>query len=901
MTLCAAGACMRTRNLKYLFEPSSVAVIGAGTGGRGETLMRNLLTSGFHGPVMPVSQEHPAIAGVLAYPDITSLPLVPQLAVIADCPETLPETLDQLGSRGTRAAVVIGRLPSSADGAEPLRNRILQAARSHDLRLLGADSLGVLVPGKGLNASISHIPALPGRVALVTQSGALASVALDWAHARGLGFSHVVVMGEATDVGFADLLDYLASDFGTSAILLCIEAISKRGNFVAAARAAARNKPVVAMKTGREPDHGRTDAATYAAALVQPDDVFDAVLRRAGILRVDDMEELFAAVRTLSRGLQTGSGRLAILGNGSGIAAMAADTLRAAGLQPATLSGESITRLNKIRRVTAAPGAASAIIDLGMDGEKSRHGHAVKTLLEAPEVDTTLVIHAPSAHENSGDIAGELITAAGRSGKRRLLAAWAGEASVAGARKLLAEAGIASYDTPGAAVKAFVHLVNHRRNRDMLMQTPPLLPEDTRPEVETARQVINACRSAGALAEPEAMKVLAAYGIPTVQWHTAGNPEQAERLSETLGYPIALTLRSPDIARIRDVGGIALYLESAEAVRTAAMHMVERARAAQPQARIDGFVLRRMVPRPRARQLFLGVATDPLFGPVIVVGEGGRAVEAYREHAVGLPPLNLPLARDLLSRTRAWHTLHSSPARPDANVDAICLAMVNLSQLVVDFPEITEVDINPFFADDHGVTVASAHMRLTAPDQRTSLSIRPYPKALEEAVTLRDGREVLVRPMRPEDEPLLGTFFSGLSSDDLFTRFFREVKELGQSELARMTQIDYEREMAFIAVQEGENGEEALGEVRTVTDPDNTRAEFAVTVRSDLKGTGLGRLLMEKMIRYCRGRGTGVLHGQVLARNCSMLRLARQLGMSEEAGDDPETVTVVLDLQASRT
>ncbi len=886
---------MKSRDLNALFGPESIAVVGADADSTGERYLRNLLTGGFPGPIMPVSTRQKACAGVLAYPDTVDLPVPPELAVIGQSDQPITGLVETLAKAGTRVAVL-------AAGAVPSRSpapghELKAAAKRHGLRLLGPDSLGVLVPARRLNASAAAVAALPGRLAFVTQSAALASAVLDWAHPRGIGFSHVVALGQAADIGFAEVLDYLAGDFGTSAILLCIESLAERGDFVAAARVAARNKPVVAVRIGRTPQGLRRDpeAATYASALVHPDNVFEAMLRRAGILQVDDLEELFAAVKTLNRGLQTGDGRLAILANGAGAAAMATDCLHAAGLVPAALSEDTVQQLEPLLHPdTLNPD--TAVIDLGATGDASRYGRITKALLQAVEVDTTLVIHAPSAFEDSEQVARELIEAAGRSGKRRLLACWLGGASVGGARDLLTDAGIAAYDSPGAAIRAFAHLVNHRRNRAMLMQTPPQLPEHTRPEVETARRLIEAARSRGALSEPETLQVLSAYGIPTVDWHPAVSPEDAEALSRKLGYPIALTLCSRDVARIRDIGGIALYLDSAGAVRAAAERMQNRAAKAHPDARLEGFVLRRMKPRPHARQLFLGTAVDRLFGPVIVIGEGGRAVEAHREHAVGLPPLNPPLARDLLTRTRVWHTLHGSPARPDADIDAICLAMVNLSQLVVDFPEISEVDINPLFADDQGVTVASAHMRLTDPDSRTPLSIRPYPGSLEQTARLRDGRWVLLRPIRPEDEPLLEHFFRQLDPEDLFTRFFRKVNTLERSELARMTQVDYDREMAFIA-QDGHDGDAPiLGEVRTVTDPDNVQAEFAVTVRSDMQGTGLGRLLMEKAIAYARSRGTRSLTGQVLTRNRGMLRLAHKLGMTQRPDEDPETVTVEMPL-----
>ncbi|HLT26156.1 MAG TPA: GNAT family N-acetyltransferase, partial [Zeimonas sp.] len=419
-------------------------------------------------------------------------------------------------------------------------------------------------------------------------------------------------------------------------------------------------------------------------------------------------------------------------------------------------------------------------------------------------------------------------------------------------------------------------------------------PSEFRPDVDAARAVVARALAAGAslLSEPDAKAVLAAYGIPVVPTRIAESTEHATQVAERVGYPLALTVLSPDIARKWDVGGVALNLESADAVRTAALGMIKRVGERMPSARITGFTLQPMVPRRNARQLIIGVTTDPLFGPVILFGEGGRAVEVIRDHAIGLPPLNLPLARELIARTRIDKLLGAYRDRPAADIDAICLTLVKVSQLVVDLPEIVEIDINPLFAGDEGVVCVDAHMRVDADAPRTGrLAIRPYPKNLEEKARLHTGREVLLRPIRPEDEPAHQRLLSRTTPEDLRFRFFDSVRQLGHSQMARLTQIDYDREMAFVATAEGEDGEiETLGVVRTVTDPDNVAAEFAILVRSDLKGHGLGRLLLTKMIDYCRRRGTREMVGEILSENDDMLRLAGRLGFTFEP--DRETGTI---------
>ncbi|MBX3589979.1 MAG: bifunctional acetate--CoA ligase family protein/GNAT family N-acetyltransferase [Burkholderiaceae bacterium] len=893
---------MSVRNLVQLFEPRSVAVIGASNAPRhvGNVLMRNLLDGGIAGPIMPVNPKYHAVAGVLAYPDVASLPETPELAVVCSPDETVPVVIDALGARGTAVAVIVndGLARRRAADGRSLRDAAVEAARRHGMRLLGPGSLGVLAPHTGLNASLSHVGALPGRLAFVSQSGAICTAVLDWARAKGIGFSHFVALGDSVDVDFGDVLDYLATDPDTGAILLYIDEIRERRNFMAAARAAARNKPVLAVKSGRA--DGLCDDASTAprGVLVRPDEVFDAALRRAGILRVYDIDELFAAVETLGRARTVRGEHLAILHNGGGTGVMAVDELRLGGGRCAQLSPETCSKL-----AAALPEGAAACnpLDLGVNASAQRYAQCLKTVLADSGVNAVLVVHAPTATTPSEEIAQAVIGVARELSSARILTSWVGAGAMEQARRLFAEAGLPTYDTPSSAVKAFLHVMNFHRNQEMLMQTPPSLPSEFQPDVAAARAIVERAlgRGDGLMTEPDAKAALAAYGIPVVATRIAESVDQAVAVAGETGFPLALAVLSPDIAHRWDVGGVALHLESADEVRAAAAGMVKRIGELMPAARIAGFTLQRMVPRTNARQLFVAVTSDPLFGPVIVFGEGGRAVELLGDHAVGFPPLNLPLARELISRTRIDRLLQSHRDRPAADIDALCLALVKVSQMIVDMPELVELDINPLFADERGVVCIDAHMRVQALAGRASrLAIRPYPKGLEQPARLRDGRDILLRPIRPEDEPAHHALIARMSPEDLRLRFFSYVRELRHAQMARLTQVDYDREMAFIATAPDEHGEpETLGVVRTVTDPDNESAEFAVLVRSDLKGKGLGSMLMKKIIDYCRSRGTAEIKGLVLASNESMIGLARSLGFRIESGPDGDTVVARLALR----
>lgn len=894
---------MSVRNLSYLFKPRSVAVIGATDRPKayGNVVLRNLLLGRFSGPIMPVNPKRTAVAGVLAYPDVDSLPVVPDLAVICTPPPTVPDFIHTLGERGTRAAVVITAGLSSTlyEGNKTVAQAMLEAAQPYVFRILGSNSLGLIAPGIGLNASCSHLPAANGKIAFVSQSGALCTTVLDWARPKKIGFSHFISLGDTEDVSFGDVLDYLGSDASTRAILLYIESITARRNFMSAARSAARNKPIAVIKAGRVAEGARA-ATSHTGALTGADVVYDSAFRRAGILRVFEIEELFAAVETLAHAQRDvrQAARLGILTNSGGIGVMAVDDLIRGGGRLAELSEATVSGLDK---VLPSEWSRANPIDILGDASADRYVKALQVLCDAPEVDVVLCMHAPVAMASATEIAQAIIDMTGRR-HVHVLTCWAGNESVATARRLFNEAGLPTYDTPRQAVKAFLHMVRYRRHQELLMQTPPSAPTEFTPDVTTARLFIEKTLASGnaMLSEPQAKAVLSAYGIPTVETHIARTPEEAGERAEHMGGTVALKILSPDLIYKSDVGGVVLDLNGAAEVKHAATEMLLRVQETQPTAWIDGFTVQRMERRPRAQELMVGVTSDPIFGPVIVFGQGGTAVEVIGDRAVSLPPLNMVLARDMISRTRVFNLLMGFRDRPPANIDAICLTLMQVAQLVIDFPEIAELDINPLFADSDGVLAVDARIGVAPATTQGSerLAIRPYPKRLEESVTLRDGRAVLLRPIRPEDEPDHQIFLSRLSQEDIRYRFFHVLRELPHSEMARLTQIDYDREMAFIATAPDENGKlETLGVVRSITDPDNESTEFAVIARSDQKGQGLGHILMEKIIRYCQSRGTQCMIGQVLRDNRPMLKLADRLGFSREYDRDEGVYDLKLNLQ----
>jgi acetyltransferase len=885
---------MSIRNFERLFRPRSVALIGASArpGSVGAVIARNLLRAGFAGDLLLVNPHLTAIDSVPVHRDISSLPHPPDLAVIATPPDTVPGIVAELGARGTRAAIVItagfGELGEHGRG---LQRAMLDAARPYLLRLIGPNCVGLIVPGIGLDASFSHLAPPSGDIAFVSQSGAMITAMLDWAAPRGIGFSHVVSLGDMADVDFGDMLDWLATEHGTGAILLYAEGVTNGRKFMSAARRAARLKPVLVLKAGRSRQGARA-AASHTGMLAGSDRVYDAAFRRAGMLRVATMAELFDAAETLALTDEQNGERLAILTNGGGAGVLATDALAALGGRLAELAPETITRLDRTLPPTWSRGNP---VDIIGDAPGARYSAALDALFADEDVDAVLALNCPTALAAPEEAARAVVeTMASLPTERRrgrnLFTAWLGAHSAAPARGLFNAARVPTYDTPEDGVAAFLHRVRYQRNQALLMETPPARPEADTADPGSARAAIAAAVAAGRswLDPAEVEAVLDAYRIPRLASRLAAGPEEAPAAAAALGYPVALKIRSPDIVHKSDVGGIALGLGDAAAVRNAAAAMLARIGSARPQARLDGFLVQRMARADSGIELLAGIADDAVFGPVILFGQGGTAVEVLDDTAVALPPLNLLLARAQMTRTRIWRLLQGYRNKPPAAADAIADVLIRLGQIAAEHPEIGELDINPLLADPTGVVAVDARIRVTpAASGASRLAIAPYPRELACLVRLRDGTEIGLRPIRPEDEPLLHDLAAHMTADDLRRRFLAPIRGLSHQLAARLTQIDYDREMALVAMHNGD----ALGIARYFADPDRLAAEYAVAVRSDWKGRGVGYVLMQKLIEIARQYGIGELVGDVLRENDPMLAMCRELGFTVKA--DPHDAALV--------
>ena len=876
---------MSIRDLDYFFQPTSVAVVGASKrpGSVGSVLMNNLMRAGFDGPIMPVNPNYRAIGGALAWPSVADLPVVPDLGVVCTPPDAVAEVVGALKAKGARAAIVITAGFGEGGAAEGERRRKAVLEQSRGMRLIGPNVVGVLAPGACLNASFAHIDALPGDLAFVSQSGAIITSVLDWAASRGIGFSHMVSLGDMADVDFGDMLDYLALQPNVRAILLYIEAVTNARKFVSAARIASRAKPVVVIKAGRAPEGARA-AHSHTGALAGNDAVYDAVFRRTGLLRVQDTIELFDAVETLAHAQHFKGDRLAILSNGGGAAVLATDRAVAEGVRLATLAPETLARLDGVLPPTWSHGNP---VDIIGDAPGARYAAALETLLEDPGIDGVLVLNCPTAIVDSLDAARAVI-GCGKDRRFPVLTSWLGGTSAEKARRAFAENGLPTFDTPEAAVRGFAHLVRYRAGQEQLLRTPVATSPDDNADRAAAAAVFDAAHRDGRdwLMEAEAKTVLAAYGIPVVRTAVAATPAEAASAARDMPGPYAVKIYSPDILHKSDVGGVDLDLDTPDAVAQSAAAMQARIEQALPDARLHGFTVQTMARRPGAFELIAGIFEDAQFGPVILFGEGGTGVEAIGDTAMALPPLDAVLAEELIAETRIGRLLPGYRGREGADMRAIADTLIRVSRLAADFDEIKELDINPLLADAKGVIAIDARIRFApataAPGAR--LAIKPYPNELRGEVTLRDGTAVDVRPVAPTDAPRLQEMIRRTDPSDIRMRFLHAMKQLPDKLAARLSQIDYAREMAFLAIDESD--ESVLGVSRLVADANNDRAEYAVIVRSDWKGRGLGYALMTRLIDHARARGLRELFGEVLTENAPMLRMCRELGFEVAPSPD---------------
>ena len=886
---------MSTYRLKNLLSPRSVALVGASPrqGSVGRAILGNIRKAQFKGEFGLVNSHYPEINGAASVSSLDKLPFVPELVVITAPATAVVGLIEEAGQRGAAGALIVSaRLGHGAGSRAEAAER---AAQKYGMRLIGPNCLGIMMPGVALNASFSaHMPR-QGSLALISQSGAIAAGMVNWAAQRGVGFSGIVSIGDQLDVDIADLLDYFALDRKTHAILLYIEAIKDARKFMSAARAAARIKPVVVVKSGRMMQ-GAKAAATHTGALAGSDAVYDAAFRRAGILRVSDLRELFDCAETLGRVEAPSGKRLAILTNGGGIGVLAIDRLVELGGIPAAI-GPAVRE--KLDAVLPPTWSGSNPVDIVGDADAARYAAALEVLLADAGNDAVLVMNVQTAIAAADEIAATVTDVVSKYRQRCLgsakpvLAVWVG-------------ARIPNYPTEDDAVRGFIHLVQHREVVATLAQVPPSMPGEFVPDSATARQIVATALAEGRqwLDPIEIARLFEAYQIPMVPTFAVADAEQAVAQASALfaqGATVVLKIMSRDIVHKSDVWGVVLNLTSGDAVRAATTAILERAKALRPEARIAGVIVQAMVVQPKARELILGLADDPIFGTVVVFGHGGTAVEIINDKALALPPLDLQLARDLIERTRVSRLLRAYRDVPAVKQDAVAMVLVKLAQMAADIPQIRELDINPLLANQTGVLAVDARVavghaaRKFAGSGPANFAVRPYPSQWQRHLQVKDGWRLFVRPIRPEDEPLIHELLRHVTSQDLRLRFFAPMKEFTHEFIARLTQLDYARAMAFVAFDEATN--ELVGVVRLHSDSIYENGEYAILLRSDLKGRGLGWTLMQLIIEYAKSEGLKQISGEVLQENTAMLKMCRELGFAVKSDTaEPTLCDVTLEL-----
>lgn len=889
---------MKLTDVDPLFTPNSIAVFGASENPEkvGGGVFRNILEAGFSGQCYPINNKRQKVQGQRCYKSLADLNKHVDLAVIATPAPSVPEILDQCGEYGVRAAVVHSAgFAEQGEAGAVLQERLVEAARRNRIRVLGPNCMGVMRPSHGLNATFGSDHARTGRVALVSQSGAICSAMLDWSGPRQLGFSAVVSLGAAADVDFGDILDFLALDAQTQSILLYVEGIKNARRFMSGLRAAARLKPVIVVKTGRYLDSSRA-AKSHTGSMVGSDEVFRAVLERAGAVRVEAVDQFFAAAQVFSMGQRVEGDRLAIITNGGGPGVLATDRAVELGLHLAAFSEDTRKRLEEVLPPHWSHGNP---VDIIGDAPPERYGDAIKACVNDRGVDGAIAILTPQAMTRPLEAAQSLIEVAKKS-RKPVLACWMGASRVAEAQGLFAANEIPHFDSPEVATEAFSYLAAYSHNRKLLMQVPGPLSRYREPDVEGARLIIEGvmAQARKVLTTVEAKAILSAFQIPTTQAVLARTANEALMAAQAVGFPVVLKICSPDIRYKSDVDGVRLSVTDAQSVRRTYTELLERTKKLRPEANLEGITVEHMVSSRAAREMRVGVVRDPIFGPVIGFGAGGTEVDVLEDRALALPPLNDFIIRNMIEHTRVARLMGAYRHMPPMNRQALARILQRVSEMVCELPEIIEIDINPLIGNDQEVVAVDARIRVDyRPPQAPRyghMAIHPYPVHLIETTQLPDGTDLIIRPIRPEDAQMEQEFVRGLSEQTKYFRFMQALKELPPEMLVRFTQIDYDREMALIGVVVGESGEEEVGVARYMSRLGEDTCEFAIVVADRWRQRGLGSRLMRSLMQNARERGLRIMEGEVLSANNRMIALVKSLGFRVERDrQDPSVKRVI--------
>jgi acetyltransferase len=894
---------MGTRNLQRLFDPKSVAVIGASNkkGSVGYILLRNLIGAEYDGIVYPVSVSAQSIQGIHAYSSIAQVPRKVDLAVIAVPAKAVPQAMRECGEAGVGGAVIVSAgFKEAGESGKQLEQEVKEIAKLYGVRILGPNCLGYIRPARHLNVTFSHVIPPSGRVAFFSQSGALGTAILDWAAANEVGFSAFVSVGSMADVDFGDLIDYFGADSHTSSIILYIEQITDARKFMSAARHFAKSKPIIVVKSGRTA-LGALAAASHTGAIAGDDTLYSAVFRRAGVVRVDKIEDLFDASEALSRVTSPRGPRLGIVTNAGGPGVMACDRLLHLGGELAELTPETNEKLKACLPEFSARGNP---VDVGGDADADRFALAAQALMDDPNCDGVLAILTPQAMSQPTATAQSLVQVSRTHQLKPLLTSFMGQIKVAEAIKLFHTARVPTFNTPEDAVGAYMYMYQYTKHLTNLYETPAdILPQFDPDRTKVKDIFLNIAREGRSiLTEPEAEHVIEAYQIPVVKTMEATTAEECAAAARTIGFPVAVKILSQDISHKVDVSGVALNVGTEEEAKEQFREITERAKKARPEADIKGVVVQPMC--SGGHEVIIGSKKDATFGPALIFGMGGTSVEFHRDVAVDFPPLNQALARSMIHSTKVSQLLEGYRGAQPVDMVALEQALVKVSYLLVDFPEIVEMDINPLVVRTDGIVALNARIVIDPKEVRkitlpgSHLMISMYPSKYQWEMPL-DGETISIRAIRPEDEPLWSDMIASLSPDTAQYRFFGPLREITKSMLVRYCHIDYDREIALVATRKGDGtrGDMMLGVARLMIETSNpSEGEFAVLVRDDYQRRGIGSKLMEALIQAARDRHVLKINGQVLTVNVGMTRFAENLGFEVHPSEEHDVRRLTLKL-----
>lgn len=894
---------MSVHGLKSLFAPQRIALIGVTINPEsvGGIVLANLVGGAFRGTVYPINPGSESVLGVPCFDDVRELPRTPDLAIICSAAHEVADQIRACGEAGVSGAIVMsaGFGEAGAEGAEHQGRLEAAIAAYPDLRVLGPNCLGIVVPGLNLNASFARVMPAQGHVAFLSQSGALCTSVLDWARDQKIGFSAFVSVGNALDVGLAELLDYFGEDDETESMILYIESVNDARAFLSALRSYARTKPIIVYKAGRFPQSAAV-AASHTGALVSEDAVYDAAFRRAGVARVLNIGEIFDCAMLIGRKRIPKGPRLGIVTNAGGPGVMAVDTLIAHGGELAQLTDESLAALDGFLPPMWSHGNP---VDVLGDARSKRFSKAARIVLDDPGVDALLVILTPQGMTKPDRVAAAIGKLVDQTAKP-VLAAWLGRESVREGQRLLIGAGAATYDTPEQAVRAFMTLVDYERNLEDLYETPRDVNIEFGSDRGRVRERIESLCTGEErlLPEGDTKVLLQEYGLATASPTAAGGEEEAVAEAERIGYPVVLKIDSPRITHKSDVGGVALDLADADSVRRAYRGILAAAKRACPGAELRGVTVQPMIDTRDGVELILGLKRDPVFGTVVMAGVGGVAAEIWRDNALGFPPLNERLALRMLESLTIWPLLNGYRGRPAVDLDALVETLIRFSYLATDLPCIGELDVNPLLCTPRGVTALDARAVISRPPAGkrpySHLAIRPYPEELVRTARLESGLELKLRPIRPEDEPCWLELLGSCSKESIYSRFRFFFNWSTHEAAVRYCYIDYDREIAIVA-ETGQGDERRLvGVGRLIASPDLQTAEYAVLVQDGVQNTGLGGLLTDVCEEIARGWGIRKLVAETTTANARMVKVFRSRGFEIDTPQADGTVEVSKDLRA---